>query len=354
MNFPFFIGSARSGTTLIRVIFDSHPEMAIPGESHFIPQLAKLRDLYERPRGFDADMFVKDIAAHPRFVRWKLPRASVRKAVRGARDYPDAIRRLYALFAELKGKPRYGDKTPSYCLFVPEIAALFPDARFVHVIRDGRNTALSIMEAPFGPKRLDQAALFWRRRVEPALDALDALGPTRAYAYRHEDLIDDPPGTVKGICEFLELPFDDQMLRYYENRKPSPSPHMQHLTKPPTKGLRDFRNQMSPDEIELVERICGPTLERLGYERVTDAPAFDEAELDRIVPRFVPAPIKRVRAMEEERRRRLAGKAGPKRPADASLAERARASRAWAELQHRPWGRKVTAAAARIYRRFSS
>src|SRR4051794_41876861 len=71
--FPFIVGCQRSGTTLLRAMLDSHSQVAVPGESHFIPAMEARRDRYEQADGFDIARFVADLADHPRFVRWELP-----------------------------------------------------------------------------------------------------------------------------------------------------------------------------------------------------------------------------------------------------------------------------------------
>jgi hypothetical protein len=275
--FPFFTGCQRSGTTLARVIFAAHPEMAIPGESHFIPPLIEDRATYERREGFDVERFVRYVAGHERFKVWHVPEKRIRRALDAApiADLPDAIRRLYAAYAKKKGKPRYGDKTPRYAVRLPMLAEQFPEARFVHVVRDGRDVALSLLEVPWGVKRVEQGAMAWRRRVLAARQAGRALGPARYLEYRHEDLIEDPEREVRRICSFLDLKFDPAMLRYHEDRKPAKAPHMQHLAKPPTKGLRDWRNQMKREDVRVFELLAGRLLAELGYELGTDDSTLD-------------------------------------------------------------------------------
>src|SRR5207247_397312 len=75
-----------------------------------------------------------------------------------APDYPDAIRRVYAVYAEAHGKSRFGDKTPPFLMHVRTLAELFPEARFVHLVRDGRDVALSLREQPFAPSSFAGAA----------------------------------------------------------------------------------------------------------------------------------------------------------------------------------------------------
>lgn len=271
--FPFLTGCHRSGTTLLRVIFDAHPDMAVPSESQFWNAFARRRSRYEHADGIAVEALLDDLHAEERYRRWHLPRAEARAALSEphVRTFPDAVRAIYALFARRAGKTRYADKTPRYSTDILLFAALFPEARFVHVMRDGRDVALSLLDVPWGPKEIGGAALFWREHVTAAREAGRILGPSRYLEYRHEDLLDDPEKVVRRICDFVELPFDPGMLRYHEERKPAKNEHMRHLTKPPTKGLRDWRAQMKPRDVRLVELLAGDLLDELGYGTTTDA-----------------------------------------------------------------------------------
>lgn len=272
--FPFFVGCGRSGTTLFRAIFDSHPNLAIPGESHFIVHLAPNRGRYESSAGFDTEAFLADLLPHPRFRLWGLAEQEVRTAL--GEDTPstlaDAIRAVFALYAGDQGKGRYGDKTPGYVSHLPRLAGLFPEARFVHILRDGRDVALSYLDVSFGPETVERAALHWKRVVERGREAGALLGPDRYVEARYEDLLADPEGTVRSLCGFIDLEFHPGMFRYPERAaevasgSAFPEAHGR-LALAPTKGLRDWRSQMPPKDVVAFELLAGDLLSDLGYER---------------------------------------------------------------------------------------
>ena len=270
--FVFFVGSGRSGTTLIREIFNAHSELAIPDETHFVTMLAKHRWLYERPgEPFKTDRLLKDLSKYEQFRRMLDPRAAARALTDPPPvDYPDAIRRLYAAYAAGEGKSRYGDKTPRYCLETPLLATLFPEARFVHVIRDGRDVALSVRQVSFGPDTLGGAALYWRNRALATRRFGEVLDPDRYCEYRHEELLDDTEGVVRRLCDFLDLRFEPAMLTYHERIAPREEAHHPHVHKPPTKGLRNWRTELETEEVRLVELLVGDALDELGYDLATD------------------------------------------------------------------------------------
>ena len=273
--FLFILGCGRSGTTMLRSMFDSHPEFAIPGESGFIWQR---RGRYESRGGIDQRRFVEEIAAHRRFQRWGLDVDRVKEELwhPPPTGFPDVIRRLYHLYARVRGKERYGDKTPGHVLRIPQIARLFPEARIVHLVRDGRNVALSYMDIKeWGPSSVTEAALYWKRRVEHGRRDGVVLGPDRYQEVTYEALVDDSETELRRLCSFVDLPFDDAMLRYFERASEVLSlelhPHRhQGIHSPPTKGLRDWRSKMGNSDVARFESIAGDTLEEFGYERRFD------------------------------------------------------------------------------------
>ena len=273
-SFPFIVARGRSGTTLLRAMFDAHPDMAIPNESHFVVQFARHRGRYESGGGFDRESFARDVLDHWAFKRWGLPDDEVLAALETAppADLPAAIRDVFATYARHHGKSRYGDKTPSYVLSVGLLASTFPEARFIHLIRDGRDVALSYLDTDFGSRTLGQAAIYWDRFVRAGRAAGARLGPERYREVRYEDLVTDPERVLTELCAFVGVEFDERMIRYHERADrlvPSLShnEHHRNLYKPPTSGLRDWRRDLAARDVAVFEALAGELLEELGYER---------------------------------------------------------------------------------------
>lgn len=277
--FVFVVGRGRSGTTLMRSILDSHPNMAIPDETHFIVPLASRRRRYEHEDGFDVDRFHRDLVAHQGFSVLEMSEGAARTALVAARPttFPDAIRCLFLDYAKQRGKGRAGDKTPLHVLNIPILAGLFPDARFVHMIRDGRDVALSYLDVSWGASSIEENAVLWRRAVREGRRAGRRLGPRRYLEVRYEQLLEEPEATVRGLCEFVRLDFDESMLRYHERAhdvagKMGAPEARQNLYLPLTKGLRDWRSEMEPDAVARFEVLAGDVLEEFGYERAVRSP----------------------------------------------------------------------------------
>jgi hypothetical protein len=281
--FPFFVGCARSGTTLLRAMFTSHPDLAIPDETHYFSDLITQQGRYAGKNGFAADLFLADLLSHRWFPRLGVSQDDVQGAVLAQpppSSYAEAVRRVFAVYAKHEGKPRYGDKTPRNVMQLEIIAESFPEARFIHIIRDGRDVALSMSELPWGPQSTLNAARAWRQMVKRGRRAGQSLGPSRYREIQYEQLLEDPQAVVRSLCQFIELPFHPMMLQYFERAEqiiaPSPSTRGR-VAMPLTKGLRDWRTQMSRNDLVTFELIGGRLLEEVGYERGASAVSLRES-----------------------------------------------------------------------------
>lgn len=271
--FPFIVARGRSGTTLLRAMFDSHPQMAVPPESHFLVTMGRRRRRYERRDGFAVERFVEDLANHYGFRRWDIDAGSVRTrlAESGAATYAQAMREVFGLYAERQGKSRFTEKTPMNVIHIPFLSRVFPESRFIHLVRDGRDVALSYLDADFGVESVGEAAIYWRRFVRKGRRDGARLGP-RYREVRYEDLLADPEAVLRSLCAFVEIPYDPDMLTYHRQadrilETTSHREHHERLHLPPTKGLRDWRSQMDGANLTLFEALAGDVLDETGYER---------------------------------------------------------------------------------------
>ncbi len=269
--FPFLVGCGRSGTTLLRAMCDSHPELAVPPESHFVVPLApRAGGLGSGP--FEADSFVDRLFRQERFELWELDRAAVVAEFGRSlpQSYAEAVRVVFALWAAGQGKERYADKTPGYVLHIAMLARLFPEAVFVHLIRDGRDVASSFRDLGWSDT-IEDAALHWKLRVRRGRMAGYALPPHRYHEMRYEDLVGDAEGSLRRLCEVIGLRFTPDMLQHHRQaaevvRTTSHPGYHRNLSRPPTAGLRDWRRDLSAAEVERFELVAGDLVGELGYE----------------------------------------------------------------------------------------
>jgi Sulfotransferase family len=266
----FVIGCERSGSTLLRAMLDSHPRLAVPPESYFLATVSPGPTATHEVR---ADSFLADVTSRQAdLLRWHLPEETVRERLRALAPltFYVAAAALYDVYGESQGKPIVGDKTPAYVMVAARLASAYPEARFVHLVRDGRDVALSLVDREHKPPNtLAQAALFWRHRVLAGLNAEAALGD-RCIRVVYEDLVDEPTATLERICDHLGVDYDPRMLDYtragerYASGHSHPHQH-RNLSRPPVRGLRDWSVTMTPGQRGLFDVLAGDVLARLGY-----------------------------------------------------------------------------------------
>jgi sulfotransferase family protein len=278
---PFFIvGCGRSGTTILRLMFSAHPDVAIPPESQFIARLAASWPRMVTGDGVDADAIVALIGR--RLDHMEIDRDLARARLRELRDRTPraATEAIFAMVTERAGKSRWADKTPIQVEEIPTIAGVFPGARFLHIIRDGRDVALSFMERPFGPRDVWDAGRLWDRLVRAGVRAGAELDAERYREVRYERLVASPEETLAELCRFVDLDPRPEMLRFFErgggDLTASERENHPNVSRPLTTGLRDWRTEMAPGDVEAFEAVAGPLLSELGYERrfPNRSPAF--------------------------------------------------------------------------------
>jgi hypothetical protein len=261
-------------------MLDSHPEMAVPPETYFIVRFAKNQSRYDSSGVFAFADFIEDLVDTGGFKRMCLSEEALRESFHSnpPATYPDAIRGVFRLYALEQGKEGYGDKTPMYVLHIRQLGTLFPEARFVHIIRDGRDVARSFMDGGWAD-RIEDATLYWKLQVVRGRRAGQRLGPERYREVRYEDLVADPESVLTSICEYLDVAFDPGMLRYQESARhwadlsSQPERH-RHTLLQPTAGLRDWRHEMPRRDLAVVELLAGDLLTDLGYELGSGSPSL--------------------------------------------------------------------------------
>ena len=263
------LGVRRSGTTLLRVMLDRNRDLAVPDESYFIPQLARR---HRTP--VDPVAFVDDLRRLPTLVEWGLAPDAVAARLKGGMTSGEAIGAVFAAYAAERGKPRWGDKTPLYMQHLGVLERLFPDARYVHLIRDGRDAALSFLSVPEGlmtegwgqPRDAEGFACQWATEIRSARSLGIRVGRARYLELRYESLVSDPEGELRAICTFARLEFDVGMLDYVGRTDSARKPHQRRLDEPPRTGVRDWRTEMAPEDVRAFEDVAGGVLAALGYE----------------------------------------------------------------------------------------
>lgn len=279
--FPFIIGAGRSGTTLLRAMLDSHSNMAIPGETYLLDQLARRRDGFIREGRFDRAAFDNELFGDARFWSFYIEPTSVRAALDDAAPatLADALRVVYRCHARSVGKSRWADKTPAYAFAVDRLSTLFPEAVFIHLHRDPREVVASYLDANWSYRTAPRAASYWALSVRGAQRAR-ALGEDRFLEIGYRDLTNDAERTLRRICALVDLPFEASMLHYQDGRVAALGSNTDgdahaRLRERPTEQ-RNWADHLDTGQIRAVEALCRPEMLALGYEPSTRHPTRSE------------------------------------------------------------------------------
>jgi hypothetical protein len=285
---PFIVGAPRSGTTLLRLMLDAHPDVAIPPETGIFPWVAAAGEV-----GPDASRaeFLRRIVGMSTWVDFHIDPDAFVADVLALETFTiaEGIRCFYRSYAARFGKRRWGDKTPAHGAEMRAIERVLPEARFLHIIRDGRDVGVSVRWLPFSPgSDVPTLAADWRGRVS----TIRALGRgVRHYREVHyERLLAEPPAVLEEISAFLDLDFDASMLRYFERAADRLAEHegrsgadggptitaerrrlQQRMTTLPPDLTRigRWKEELSRDETRVFEGIAGDLLDELGYLRAS-------------------------------------------------------------------------------------
>lgn len=278
---PFFIvGNDRSGTTMLRLILDRSPDVAIPPESFFLADFAATRASGELDDPDRAREFADQVWEHPKVRLWGVgERPEWTDGSTGEAAYRDAVAAPFRAYATAHGKPRWADKTPPYLQWIDELRMVWPRAKFVILVRDGRDVALSIRGLPFGANNVWAAARDWAHGIRLGLRA-QRQHPAHTLTVRYEDLVADPATVVPAICSFVGIDFEQQMLAIEKSSDDKivadQAGWFENLWAGINAGsVGKWRTKMSRRQRRIFARVASVELAALDYD--TD----DEARTDR-------------------------------------------------------------------------
>ncbi len=249
-NIPIFIGGeGRSGTTLMRVILDSHPNIACGPETHLFqdPKLAELYQYYltnwgdrikkysDKPEEYLGDCFAQMIAC------------------------------FFTAYAKQKNKPRWADKTPYNILALDFYLRIFRSIKFIHMIRDGRDVVCSLLTMDWGPKNMIEAAKSWKSCIETGMKH---RGRDYYLEMQYEALVDDLEKNIRLVLEFLAEPFDEKLLSYYKMNHDLGGESSSHQVSKPiySSSIGRWKKELSAKDLDLFYSIAGDTLKDLDYK----------------------------------------------------------------------------------------
>lgn len=255
----FVVGSGRSGTSLLRAMLVAHPRIHLAQEAMFLPWTRRAwpwESVDTRLDRWLASFSFAWLGIGAERVRERFPPPLTEERL--ADVYAWALDEL----ASRHGKVRWGDKTPPNALYLRELFAAFPDARVILVVRDPRDTVLSLETAPFTSG--SRLALLLLGHV---MGRLVAPWRARLHTVRLEDLLNDPEATMRGVLSFVGEPWDDAILAHHERMPDDDPPYP--WTGGAERPLRPYRprwpTEMSPAWVRIVERMAERAMTENGY-----------------------------------------------------------------------------------------
>ncbi|GII75600.1 sulfotransferase [Sphaerisporangium rufum] len=270
----FVVGCPRSGTTLLQLMLHAHRRIAVPPETRFLTDVYYHRRLYGDMRRPENRRRLAERIATDRSTRFHelgVARAGyVRAAVEGPGSLGSVLGAAFAGYAARFERPRWGDKRPAYVRHVDALRRLFPDAQFVHLVRDGRDCVASLKEMPWYPMGVLHAISTWAEAVDFGRRHARRLPAGTYHMLRYEDLTADPEGELGRLCAFLGEDFDPAMCEPRRVAAVAVPPrkvwHRNTLGEVTPVRVGSWAGRLAPWEIALCEEVLGERLRAHGYE----------------------------------------------------------------------------------------
>jgi protein-tyrosine sulfotransferase len=278
---PFFIiATPRSGTTLLRAILAQHPTIFIPPENGNIGAMIRTFGSY---RGYPWNSIVDAVFEVFRqgygFRHWKIDLAEVKRTAEALpieeRTLAMLIHLLYYTYGAIHspGKTRWGDKTvPGSIKHVEKVDLVFPEARYIHIVRDGRDCLASCMKSGFFGRDYIRGAYVWKNNIRRCqLFGKRLKRQNRFFELRYEDLVSTPAQVVSAVCSFLALEATEAMLHYRGTVDHMPdilsAPYHRNVLRPIFRdSIGKWEQQLPQSTLHAVMKIIGPELAIWGYK----------------------------------------------------------------------------------------
>lgn len=264
---PFLVvGCARSGTSLLRAMLDSHPGAFLPAETFFFVSIVPRTSLDPATQTRE----VADFIASRWWVREMQvgARAILDEVDADAPDWFDLFRALVRAAARVAGRPdaRLGEKTPRHVTIAQEYLEAEPTAQVIQIVRDPRAVLASFRGVPIGTRSAALVGDEWSR----AIDVHRALARhPRYHMLRYEDLVERPAEVLEAVLGFLRLSMHDDVLAFDRRERKGFSerqPHHRTTLQPLTSGRVDaWHHELSSGAIRVVETVVGPRIRELEY-----------------------------------------------------------------------------------------
>jgi len=267
----FIVSSPRSGSTLLRLILDAHPRLAVPPPAwlfHYIyPYLYSYGNLNVEE---NLRTLIEDALKTPTIEEWPID-VNINEVHSEMKEsnYRELFSALHRIYARMGGKERWGEKSPRDAFYMSEIKFYYPDAQFIHILRDGRDVAIDLSESILWPNTLYASAMMWKDFVTSIEDSAREMGPDVYHIVRYNELCSHPEKTLRQICSFLGEEFRDDMLNHNQTNSTKVWAQAKvhaKTARPITSEYVDmYKSRISEHDCSVLEGIIGDTLRRVGY-----------------------------------------------------------------------------------------
>lgn len=284
---PFFIiGSGRCGSTLLRLILDGHSRIVMPPETWFLLDWTRRFDATALLTKSEVEEIIDLTTNHCRWPEFEINAVEFQAQARAVQQ--PTLRSLADLvfdeFRRREGCTRWGEKTPRYFRIIPELAKIFPDARFIHLVRDGRDVAKSFYDRKWLDGCLHRNTAEWMKATDAVLRDSSQLGDNRFLEVRYEDLVLETEATIGRICDFLGEEIEPAMLSWegaVADKVPSHELHIHGKLhrQPEPADVGRWKRELTPFQVACVEAYIGDRLVDFGYERATSLDPLSAAAL---------------------------------------------------------------------------
>jgi Sulfotransferase family len=280
-NIPMFfvLGKERSGTTLLQLMLNAHANIVAPPESRFIILLyfryGKTKQWTEKIISDLCEDLYKEGLFRDFWGVDKQELISVLLAVKDKLTYPLLCKIIFRLSSpDKKDVCIFFDKNPLYYYFLPELKRIFPEAKYIHLVRDYRANLVSHKKV-FTVKKGTDIAFRWMK-VNMLVEEAKKQAPQNYLTLRYEDLVSNPTQNMEDVCRFLNLPFDPNMVQNHQsgmysnfnsNKKEGFLKVHQNVFNPINPSLiNEWKEKISADELLNVESAIGNYAETMyGY-----------------------------------------------------------------------------------------
>lgn len=298
LPFFFIIGRPRSGTTLLQSIMDAHPSVIIPFESPVILNLYKKYGKINYWSKKTIKEFINDLYKVRKFDVWPMDKVDLEKSLyseTGNNSFINLIKIIYSHYISLfkKDKPLIiGDKNPIYSLYLKKLVKIFPDAKYIYILRDYRDHILSVKKVGLIMQSTAITAFRWKKSLKQLEKAINKK--RNIFFIRYEDFVSKPEKHLNNICDFLNIPYKPEILEFYKHVDKNFDNYEREklelfhgsLMKPINKdAVGKWKVNLSEKDQKIADFICGKKAKRYNYQAVYNK--FNLRVFLHILPRYL-------------------------------------------------------------------